>query len=384
MELNDDEFMSQARHMMAKPDVSVDLAIELVKRLYGLQVTEIKSLNSFNDKNFHIKVSKDHQNPNIDDVSDDGYTLKVMNTLKSNLKGHFDAIHEAMLRLHEKGLRVPQPIKNLEGETWKLETLPLQETEGKVAKTLKCGIHLLTYIPGAPLSTVETNENIFFQWGELLAKFHTSVEDFNCPALMKQPTFLDAKNFRFVIEFLDSLPEGALAPDAKPLIENVLNRFPSEYEKHISDLPKGFLHGDFNDQNILVRTTDETGSYCADGILDFDDMHHGPYAWDLGMLLGHALLVKKTLDPLEAVGHAVAGYQSVRRLSEKELLFLKMAMECRVCMMCLVSTIVNRDPSNSYIVMLAPLQPKIDTLKLLSNVDNDSLLTIYDHYTNLF
>ncbi|KAG8181423.1 hypothetical protein JTE90_018890 [Oedothorax gibbosus] len=369
LELNADEFMSQAKYMMAKPNVSAELAKELVKRIYGLQVTEIKSLNSFNDKNFHIKVSKDHQNPYIDEVSDDGYTLKVMNTLKSNLKGHFDAIHGAMLRLHEKGLRVPQPIKNLEGETWKLETLPLQETGGNVAKPLKCGIHLLTYIPGTPINTVETDEKIFFQWGELLAKFHTSVEDFDCPALKKQHTFLNAKHFRESVNWL----VGGLPEDAKPHVENVLNRFPSEYKKHISDLPKGFLHGDFNDNNILVRTTEETGSYCVDGILDFDDMHYGAYAWDLGMLLGHALLLKKTL---EAVGHAVAGYQSIRRLSKPELLLLKMAMECRLSMMCVVSAIVDRDPSNSYIMEAAKWQPKIEMLKLLSNVDNESLLNI--------
>ncbi|KAG8174257.1 hypothetical protein JTE90_002052 [Oedothorax gibbosus] len=367
LELNDDEFMKQAKDKMAKPNVSEELAKELVKRIYGLQVTEIKSLDSFYDKNFHIKVSKDHQNSNIGEVSDDGYTLKVTNTLKSNLKGHFDAIHEAMLRLLEKGLRVPQPIKNLEGKTWKLETLPLQKSEGKVAQTLQCGIHLLTYIPGVPLATVDTNKKIFFQWGELLAKFHKSVEDFICPALMKQTTFLNAKNFEFATTFLHSLRE-----DAKPFVQNVLKRYPSEYKNHISYLPTGFLHGDFNDLNILVRPTEETGSYCVDGILDFDDMHHGPYAWDLGMLLGHALLVKKTIDPLAAVGHAVAGYQSVRRLSEKEKSFITLAMECRLCMLCLISTVVDKDP---YIKKLADLKPKIEVFKLLFNDGSERLLS---------
>ncbi|KAG8189965.1 hypothetical protein JTE90_009104 [Oedothorax gibbosus] len=378
-----EECMKQAQAMMAKPNVTVDLAIELVKTIYGLQVTEIKSLNSFSDKNFHIKVSADHTNPNIDQISDDGYTLKIMNTLKSNLKGHFDAIHETMIRLHGKGLRVPQPIRNLDGTTWKLETLPLQESEGEVAKTLKCGIHLLTYIPGEPIANNENNEKMLFQWGELLAKFHISLKDFDCPELMEQWTFVNAKNFRLAKGILDSMPEGSMAPEAKLLVEDVLDRFSSEYEKHISDLPQGFLHGDFNDHNILFRTTETTGSYCVDGILDFDEMHHGSYAWDLGILLGHALLVKKTIDPLEAVRHAVAGYQSVRKLSEKELLFLKIAMECRVALMCFISTAVDKDPSNSYILMIAHLQPKIDILKLLSNVDNKSLLKIYDYHTHL-
>ncbi|KAG8189964.1 hypothetical protein JTE90_009103 [Oedothorax gibbosus] len=375
-----EECIKQAQAMMAKPNVTVDSATELVKKIYGLQVTEIKSLNSFSDKNFHIKVSKDHQNPNIDKISDDGYTLKVMNTLKSNLKGHFDAIHGTMIRLHEKGLRVPQPIRNLEGTTWKLETLPLLETAGEVAKTLKCGIHLLTYIPGEPITNNESNEKIFFQWGELLAKFHISLKDFDCPELLKQWTFNNAKNFHLAKGILD--PEGSMAPEAKLFVDDVFGRFLPEYEKHISDLPQGFLHGDFNDHNILFRTT-ETGSYCVDGILDFDDMHHGSYAWDLGTMLGHVLLVKKTLDPLEAVGHAVAGYQSVRKMSEKELLFLKLAMECRVALMCFVSIVVDKDPSNSYIKKMAPLQPKIDMLKLLSNADDKSLLKIYDNYTNL-
>lgn len=84
------------------------------------------------------------------------------------------------------------------------------------------------------------------------------------------------------------------------------------------------MHGDFNDHNILGQASElnET-DYRVEGILDFDDMHHGPYASDLGMMLGHVLVVQKTIDPLEAVGRAVAGYRSIRNLSEKELSFLK-------------------------------------------------------------
>lgn len=87
----------------------------------------------------------------------------------------------------------------------------------------------------------------------------------------------------------------------------------------------GFIHGDFNDHNILVQLTNpDTKTYVADGILDFEDIQYGAYAWDLGLMLAHVSTISKTtLDPLEATGFALAGYRSVRSLSEEELSILK-------------------------------------------------------------
>lgn len=40
-----------------KPFVPSDVASSLVQKLYNLEITSIKELNSYDDKNFHIMVS---------------------------------------------------------------------------------------------------------------------------------------------------------------------------------------------------------------------------------------------------------------------------------------------------------------------------------------
>ncbi|GBN60218.1 hypothetical protein AVEN_112715-1, partial [Araneus ventricosus] len=70
-------------------------------------------------------VSNQHQNPYVDEISEDGYTLKIINATKSSIVGHFDSMHAALNHLHKKGLRVPIPVRNIDGNTWKLENIPV-------------------------------------------------------------------------------------------------------------------------------------------------------------------------------------------------------------------------------------------------------------------
>ncbi|GFY63624.1 hydroxylysine kinase [Trichonephila inaurata madagascariensis] len=173
---------------LSKPCLTEAIAIDLVRTIYGFEVVDIKSMISFNDQNFRIQVSKKHQNPHINNISEDGYTLKIINTFKSSLEGHIDSIHSALNHLSKKGLRVPVPVRNLEGNTWKLETVPL-------------------------------------------------------------------------------LNEGSRMPR--------------------------FLHGDFNDLNILAREKSPEPNnriFVIDVILDFEDMHYGNYVWDIGLMLTHVLM----------------------------------------------------------------------------------------------
>ncbi|GFY54280.1 aminoglycoside phosphotransferase domain-containing protein 1 [Trichonephila inaurata madagascariensis] len=159
-----------------KPNISEELAIDLARRLYGLEVIEMKRMVSFDDQNFHIKVAKEHHNPYISQLPEDGYTLKITNAVRSAMEGNFDSIHSALLHLNKKGIRAPLPIQNLEGKTWKLEKVPLLNEEINISGPKLCGVHLLTFIPGVPVSTVDYTTDLLYQWGLLLAKFHNAVQ----------------------------------------------------------------------------------------------------------------------------------------------------------------------------------------------------------------
>ncbi|KAG8197624.1 hypothetical protein JTE90_001555 [Oedothorax gibbosus] len=376
-EPSNSEVLGKIISEMFKPHVSKELAIELASRLYGFEVTEIKPLNSFSDQNFLIKVSKHHQNPHIEEISDEGYVLKIINTYKSKMENHFESVHAGIIHLFKKGLRVPLPIKNLEGKTWTLERVPLQEKEERKAnKDMKCGIHLLTYIPGVPMATFKNTADNFFEWGKLLAEFHSALEDLDCPSLKTKDIFSNVKFFSNVGAFLESQEDQEL----KTLVHNVLERYPSELLVHLNNVPQGYLHGDFNDHNVLAQLKHSAAAaeYRADGILDFDDLHYGALVWDLGLMLGHVPMVDKDIDDLEAAGHAVAGYRSVRHLNELEMSLVKICMECRLSMMTFVSIATKDDPNNSYIQLLAATEPKRNMLKRLAKINVDELLDIWN------
>jgi hydroxylysine kinase len=67
-------------------------ATSLTGNIFGLRVLHIIELNSYDDRNFHVRVSENSENENISKISPDGYVLKVLNSLDSeyeNLVGRY-------------------------------------------------------------------------------------------------------------------------------------------------------------------------------------------------------------------------------------------------------------------------------------------------------
>lgn len=91
----------------------------------------------------------------------------------------------------------------------------------------------------------------------------------------------------------------------------------------------GFIHGDFNENNILCQISEKSTTnekeYIVNGVLDFEDIHYGTYAWDIGVMLAYTLLDCNSMDPLVGAGHALAGYLKYRSLDQLELSSLKVS-----------------------------------------------------------
>jgi len=67
-----------------RPVLDCDKAVELVESLYGFKVLEVRQLDSYDDRNFHVRVSlENHSNPHVEQVCRHGYVLKVMNSIDS-------------------------------------------------------------------------------------------------------------------------------------------------------------------------------------------------------------------------------------------------------------------------------------------------------------
>ncbi|GFW96556.1 aminoglycoside phosphotransferase domain-containing protein 1 [Trichonephila clavipes] len=148
-------------------------------------------------------------------------------------------MHSALIHLNEKGLRVPVPVRNLEGNTWKLEEVPLVNEDKESAKNNKCAIHLITFLPGVTLNTLEVTNEMFFQWGALLAQFHNGTEDLICPDLAKKPIFYNLDHVLDIRKYTQGLPE-----EHCNLVFNVLDKEQYDYD---------YIHLDFFNRIVPAK-----------------------------------------------------------------------------------------------------------------------------------
>ena len=94
----------------AKPNFSQSLVTEIVKRLYSLTPSEIRSLPSYDDQNFYVSA-----------VEGGEYVLKIMNSEDSKNQTMFEVQSHVMAFLHQNGLPSQTPLPNTSGQLMSLE-----------------------------------------------------------------------------------------------------------------------------------------------------------------------------------------------------------------------------------------------------------------------
>ena len=77
---------------------------------------------------------------------------------------------------------------------------------------------------------------------------------------------------------------------------------------------------------------DESWDIAA--VLDFGDTNHSCYLFELAICLCYVMLLAADTDPLDAGGHVIAGYSTVRRLPDVELSLLKASHNSLVQLTC--------------------------------------------------
>ena len=69
-----------------RPATDCVRAQSLLEGLYGVNVTRIKELDSYDDRNYHVHISDNHSNPHITEISPHGYVFKIVNSWDSKDK----------------------------------------------------------------------------------------------------------------------------------------------------------------------------------------------------------------------------------------------------------------------------------------------------------
>lgn len=318
--------------ILVRPIVSIDEAKKIVFDLFGLTVTKISVLNGYDDKNFHILVSPDVKNNQfIENIFDCGYVLKISNTLDSQNDIQFAAQTELLLHLNKNGIKCSRPV--LTKDQKPLDKIRLSSGEHVV--------RLLEYISGEILFKIPATSKTFFEVGVLAAKIDNALQEFDHPAYHKNIKWC-LGSAPDILNYLSAVKDQR----RQILVTKTIQEFTSRVLSIEDKLDKGIIHGDINEQNILVEQVKNNLNIKA--IIDYGDTHYACYLYELAIAMTYMIFTSSLID---SGGFVLAGYCSVRKVPEQELELLRICVLTRFCQSLVLGAHASlQEPENQYIL----------------------------------
>ncbi|ELK27608.1 PREDICTED: hydroxylysine kinase [Myotis davidii] len=299
---------------LAKPAFSEAQACAVVESEFGFQVSEVQPLPSYDDQNFRVRVSR----PPDAAGGPTEYVLKISNTESSRNPDLIEVQSHVAVFLHEAGFPTASVCRTRDGGITSLVSVDSgSQTKSHV-------VRLLTYLPGRPVAEVPVGPRLLYEIGRLAATLDKTLEEFRHPKLrcLRREDFIwNLRNVPLLEKYL-----SALGPDRnREIVEEVLQLFKDEVTPQLSHFRECINHGDLNDHNILVESSEPAPGdavFHVSGILDFEDMSYGYYVFEVAIAIMYMMIESR--DPMGVGGHVLAGFESVIPLTpaERGALFL--------------------------------------------------------------
>ncbi|XP_030384593.1 hydroxylysine kinase [Scaptodrosophila lebanonensis] len=318
-----------------KPKIKPEDVETLVRRLYGITISEIKELISYDDRNYFIKEDSNVKNPLIVAHCPQGYVLKVVNSLDSKKEDIVDAQNQLLLYLAKNKVQCPKPIVNACGKYYSVERF--SGGGGNV-------VRLLEFVPGKMFHEIEVTKNLLYQSGQYLAKLNGVMKNFTHPAYESHKTIWMLQSAPQLRDFLYALKDLS----RQAIIEEIIDAFELKVLSALPGLEKQIIHGDFNEQNIVVAKG-PSNEYCVTGIIDFGDTSKSPVLFDIGIAMAYMMLQARDLA---SGGIFLSGYTMVRPISSIERDYLKYCVAARLAQSLVMGAYTHTlHPSNDYVLV---------------------------------
>ncbi|XP_069688516.1 hydroxylysine kinase isoform X2 [Periplaneta americana] len=318
-----------------RPNLSQQMVVAMIERLYGFKNVGIVELNGYDDRNFHVEIEEYDEDS---DVWPHGYVLKVINSLDSQNTSYVDAQTEMALYLGARGVTCPQPVKNLSGNYYSLE-------EG--LKGNKHIVRLLTYQPGQIMNQVPCTEQMFYNIGKFVGLVDEELKGFFHPAYDSNKSVWSLESLPLLRRFTFAVKDS----ERSSLVNSVIDAFETEVVEIIDTLEKGLIHGDMNEQNVVVSSNPDDGIWDVVALLDFGDTQRSCYVFELAINICYMMLLAADDNPIDAGGHVIAGYNTVRSVPDEEFQILKTCVCGRLCQSLVMGAYsYMQDPGNEYIL----------------------------------
>nr|XP_033477286.1 hydroxylysine kinase-like isoform X1 [Epinephelus lanceolatus] len=293
----------------AQPHFSQSQVTEMMKRLFNLTPSEIHSLPSYHDQNFHV-------------VSAEGgeYVLKIMNSEDSENPTLIEVQAYAMSVLHQNGLPVQTVVPTTSGQLMSLE-----ETDCGYGPQ-KYLVWLMTYLPGTTISNVPLTPQLLYEAGKTAARMDKILHEMEHPHL----GVLQKDNFIWRLSNVPLLEGYIHLLDGDPLqevVKSVIHQYKTSVIPKRSNFRKCIIHGDLHDLNVLVQP--EGDGHRISGIIDFGEINSDYYIHELAIIMMY--MINEHPKPIEAGGPVLAGWESVLPLNEAEKDCLYVLVLSRFC-----------------------------------------------------
>ncbi len=217
--------------------------------------------------------------------------------LKISLEAHADIpLEEAMVdHLDAAGFPVPISIPAVSGARSVNATLPHGPSAARLQR----------HLPGTPWRDAEQTDALLRSIGRSLGTMHHALRSFQHPAAARTHGWdlaMAMRHHHAVDQFT--------SPHQRSILERCFQQHSAITMPGLAHCPHGMLHGDFNDENILVDQEKITG------LLDFGDCLHGALIEDIAVTLAYAL--ERSRGSLEQARPLIEGYEEIRALTDTE------------------------------------------------------------------
>jgi 4-aminobutyrate aminotransferase-like enzyme/Ser/Thr protein kinase RdoA (MazF antagonist) len=319
--------------MSTKIDINgvKQLALIWIRDLFGIR-GKLSKLSGYEDLNF--LVSSDHGEKYVLKLSTSVYAsedIKSQNQILNFLQQH-----------SENPRSFPSVITGLDGQTI------YQVTAGEQSYFLR----LLTYLHGELMENVTITDSLLYDLGGFLGALDQCLQPLELPALRLKSSPWDLQNALDCMKYLADISDAHY----RRLVSYFMQQFEYQVLPKYHGLPKGTIHGDANDHNLLVS------EQKISGIIDFGDASYSYLINELAVAVTYVMLTAD--DLLDPVSKVCKGYHLQRSLSGAEIELLYYLVAARLCTsLCFSSHGQKQDPSNQYITLHQdPVKKLLDKL----------------------
>ena len=321
-----------------QPTFDAATAEALARDEYGL-LASATPLPSERDQNFMLDAQGAHR-----------MVLKIANATED--RAFLEAEQRTMQHVARVFALSPRVLVTQHGTT----VTPVSAPDGR-----RHLVWAVSALPGVALGTVaHRSPELWGRFGKTIAELTRALAGVDDPSLHRDFHW-DLSRGRAVVAEHRALIKDA---DLGASIDALTAKFDEHTAWMLPTLPQSVIHGDLNDQNVLVGA----GADLLDrfqhvsGIIDFGDMVYGTTIGDLAIAIAYAML--DASDPLSVMWEMARGYHGARPMNEREMSAVFGLAVLRLCMSaCLAAHQQRANPDNAYLsVSQAALQRTLPRL----------------------